>query len=1545
MVDPLSRWLAVDGAPGWGTTAEARRREAPDPEGVELDLRGDADEIRFVRELAKQLVWADPRQVGRGGEDSSAPLTWEAFCGHGQLTAEAIASYGAKAGDGREWSPTQLAWLRRPHFVLLLVFIRLLRHQRQLLNALPARELHHYYQERLGFTPRAGAPDRVTVAFTMAPGAPPLTLKAGTVLVAGLDAQGQERRYRTLTDLSLNHGRVRRLRAIQLERQVWDLATIAAEEPDPEVRLDRMLRLTYGEEGPPGAGMSQGPPASVNNLLDGPIAALLETFTIDGKEEHPQLEPREFQRMMRLVRQRTDGGSDQEWAAINDWLGLENPKNPREFAENFRVSMLGAGSGWLDWKADQLSEVNSVDDLYLNREVKAVSEYLEKLFSAPSCQLRPRGGDVKDKMDTFVRLMTMKQHIDSQWREVNGLLERCGRRRRKRPSWRLDPTSPNSASPDFAGNLAKTLEVIHAEAFPWPKPLQPREPQMGVSRQASAAIPPQCWQTFLDVEALERGFALPLERVIRLFESMREAIRGDGNPDSWAAIQELLGRAHAERWAAARRAVLARCREGLSPEAGFAETLRGVASAMEVGEEERPLDGSRSVDDCLRLLSRWLPGGGLPALQRFGKLLRAPGTEPRPLSWAAVDALLERAQRAESGETPPPLETVRWRQWHRGEQRIDAKAMAAGQTLGPCFWTDPAVEPPDPEAGGGFAVASPLLRLEEGTRTLEVSLSFLAEEGTRDGLLGSLRGRDGGTARADDCAGEPPREPDQPGWGLNQALLVEVSTAEGWLAVPLAKGSVGAVESSKPALWRLTLRVVLRASDPPLAPLEGSDTPRLRMRLRPRNPLWPGEDPWRGFDGPRVASAELRVRVEGLKGVRLQREGVAVNPREPFHPFGAKPEVGNHLYISHPALLEGDLESIRFTGEWVKPPADLAKHYAAYKGWPGLGRDARVRESDFLIDVSLRERHGAEVFSKSARLFAGDGNGRLEITCDPLPPLAPGPTLTAEGNGDGRNQGRMWCWRLAPTDFGHGLYPALTARKAQAFALAISDLAGRQALAMAHTLSGAKPTDTMGSLEESYKNALKAAKDADINPDDYVLPEPYTPLLGGLEVGYRRVQRLSTAETGGGQLLRVHLFGEEEPLVLPPPGGDRVEAEAPPLLASHPHPGELWLELENIRAGQPLALAFQLAEGSARGARPKEAPRWEARRNWRWRPLPVREDGTDGLLHSGIVRVVVPEADGESASDADPLWIRAVLMGPVEAHATILAIQAQAVEAEAITPSGQEVLPPHGITGLEESVPGIAGLHQPFSSRAGRATETEAELRIRAAEHLRHKGRALAPRDYERLLWEGFASQLHTVVCLPAREGRGVEVVVIPNLLEQVPRNLFAPGAPTDQLAAMEGYLRARCPAEGAPVVRNATYMHVTARLWVCRREGVDPAYAERELERAVIRVLSPWCFDAAAEVRLGGEVRALDLVAAVEALPFVAHLERLRLFLVDPAGKPLRPLGREEGYETVLRAPAPDVVLIAARSHTVDFVSAGAPLPSRIGIGVLRVGLDFQVA
>jgi hypothetical protein len=1559
MAQPLSRWLPVNDVPVWGTTAASRQRQAPDPRAVTLDGSGDAELIRRVQELAK-------------------PLDWEAFCCHPELTPEAMAAFlaaaaaaaTATAGTG-PWSAAQRTWLGRPHFALLLVFIRLLRHQRQLLNALPARHLDHYNRERLGFRARGGEPDRVTVAFTLVEEAPVCVLPAGSLLRAGVDGEGEERLYRTLTELSLNHARVRRLRASEMKQGVTNLASIAAENPEPHDRLARMLRLVYGEAAP-----------AVEEIQS--LGPFLQFWSIDASSKQLPLDLREFLQLMRLVRQRCDGGSDQEWDAINRWLGVAEllasraPSDRRDFPRNFHASMPGPKGGALDWENDGLSEVNCLDDLYFQRDNEKVEACLKELFTAPSCRLLHSltAEEAKDpqklftaRRATFVQLMTMKLHIDAQWQQVNWLLERCGRRRRQLASWRLDPETPNSASPHFSANLAKALDLADAQAFAWPELPPDSLPERLVGRppMRPEAVPARCWGAFTDLEALQRRYALPLETLLRLSQLARVAVPSATGPaaaasnaelNPWPQIQAILSVAHKELWASRRREALARGRQGQQGVAAFAQTLEQALPPPGPEAQTRkpvaPGGGPPPWRDCLRQLEPWLPRGSSEALERFGELLEAPGTAPRRLSWPEVDALLEGAQRAHRGEHPPELLQVNWRQLHGKELVIDAKAMAAGTPLAPCFATAQVGggDPPDPGAGVGFAVASRLLALAEGTRQIQLSLAISSESGSPESLLASLRPKPGTTLPSAAIAGEPPQAPDRPGWGLNQALLVELSTAAGWWTLPIQAASLkDSPANAKPAQWELALTLGLLPSDPPLAPLAPGELPRLRLRLRPWREEGSGGGQWRswgGFEGLRVARARLRVVVggevrgmeQGLRGLRLQQDGTPVDPAEPFTPFGSQPVLGSSLFLSHSELLDGDLEEISFRGTWQKLPADLASHYSSYTGLTATA----VTAQSFRIDLSLLEKNASTLVEQTALpLFqpAGSDFDRLKITCKFTPPLtakplASNPAGEALQQVDLRQQARVWRWRLTPTDFGHGRYPALAAAKAQAMALAITERAGLQSLAMAEALRG-----TAGTLKQRYDDAIAAANATPIGPESFALPEPYTPLLAGLEVGYIRSQELGASGVQGSQLLRVHLFGEEEPLQLTPPlaPGSKATWQAPLLLPSHPHPGELWIELEGLRPGQPLALAFQLAEGSARGLRPAEAIRWQLQQGWGWQPLPVQADGTDGLLHSGILRFALPEAAAENPPPLERIWIRASLLAPVEAYATILAIQSQAVEAEAVRPGGAEPLPPHTITDLAELLPEIAAIQQPFSSRAGRAAETEAQLRLRVAEQLRHKGRALAGWDYERLLWEAFASQLHTVVCLPARENRGVEVLVIPNLLEQVPRNPFAPGAPIDQLAAMERHLRQRCPAELAPVVRNAVYLPVTVRLWVCLRQGVDPAYAERQLRQEMIRCLSPWCFDAAAEVRLGGAVRASDLVAAVEALPFVAYLERLRLFLVDSGGKPLR------SSEVILEAPAADVVLIAAASQEIEFVSAGATLPSLIGIGNLRIGLDFQVA
>jgi hypothetical protein len=51
-----------------------------------------------------------------------------------------------------------------------------------------------------------------------------------------------------------------------------------------------------------------------------------------------------------------------------------------------------------------------------------------------------------------------------------------------------------------------------------------------------------------------------------------------------------------------------------------------------------------------------------------------------------------------------------------------------------------------------------------------------------------------------------------------------------------------------------------------------------------------------------------------------------------------------------------------------------------------------------------------------------------------------------------------------------------------------------------------------------------------------------------------------------------------------------------------------------------------------------------------------------------------------------------------------------------------------------------------------------------------------------------------------------------------------------------------------------------------------------------------------------------------------------------------------ELSSEEILRAPAPDVVLIAAPRHGIDVVPASS-FPALIGIGTLGIELDFKVA
>ena len=246
--------------------------------------------------------------------------------------------------------------------------------------------------------------------------------------------------------------------------------------------------------------------------------------------------------------------------------------------------------------------------------------------------------------------------------------------------------------------------------------------------------------------------------------------------------------------------------------------------------------------------------------------------------------------------------------------------------------------------------------------------------------------------------------------------------------------------------------------------------------------------------------------------------------------------------------------------------------------------------------------------------------------------------------------------------------------------------------------------------------------------------------------------------------------------------------------------GELYIGISDLKPPQNLSLLFQVADGTADPLTQKPDPhmRWSYLCRNEWVPFKEIEveDHTDGLLNSGIVTFSVPrhESNTNTLLSASMHWIRAAVETKSDAVCRLISVSAQALEATLIDKDNDpafaaKVLEPGTIAKLLQPSAKVKKIIQPYPTFAGRGAELPRAFYTRVSERLRHKDRAIAPWDYERLILEAFPG-IYKVKCLnhtrfEKTEGGGiynelapghVTIVTIPSLQHQ---NLRDPCDPT----------------------------------------------------------------------------------------------------------------------------------------------------------------------
>lgn len=1167
-----------------------------------------------------------------------------------------------------------------------------------------------------------------------------------------------------------------------------------------------------------------------------------------------------------------------------------------------------------------------------------VTETLAKWLGF-ACAAPPSNGVYLDfwELRELVALKQRERVSEGQWERINGWLELAGRRRA--PGFSFS-TFKDFVPADFSRNLARALPDLDCSP-----PALPAIGSMVLARKDLAG--------YLSViERIEAYFHMPAESLRFLIQQAWPALappKQEGPEEGlrlWRRTDAILAAARAAKACDQRRKALSAQRKAAIA-AGRDGLMALLAAAL-----ERPPDQPNLLEDALAQLKAPLDKA----------LLRQAGKSP-PTSdedWRRLESVAERIQRARLGDAaaPPPVK----REWIALHAYADATAVvpvrADGRSVPPpsgspwrTFGMAPDREaygrPPDPVLG--WAISSPVLTLRQGRRCIELSLQFAALDNAQKTAVVKRVGAD-----LESCSTGP--------------FMVEISTADGWAAADKAQLSLREDapalvgdgpsneprnQSGKPSPLTLHLCLGFLPSAPPIAAAPGlgiaSPWPALRVMLRPR---WDGAIERYRSDYPLLRALTLtgiacKVTVgdpppdpkdkpttppatpdpeAGLTAPLLRNDGGVLDPSKPFEPFGPRPAVGSRLVIADPELAVKRLDALWLDCVWLGVPAQELVTW--YDGYAALKNRSNAV---FTVQAALVDRCSAypigtdQAHTDPVGLFDANDATKphrlLFAAVDAARPGAP-PALDLPPPTDPTRWPRYLRLELTPVDFQGVVYPAEAARRAQETA----------------TWWAASPHPAGDPPKP-------------LNP-------PFVPQLKRLGIGYSACTQWCAADgkglNSGDALFHIHPFGTGRPQA----GADGTI----PFLPADDALGALYLGLDGVAAPQRLSLLFALAEGSADPDLPPAPVRWAYLDGDHWVDLDrgqVRRDDTRGLIQSGTVELDLPPAAPPTRLPAGRYWLRLAVDADPRGLCDTVAILTNAVAAQFVDRGNDPAhyhapLPAGRIEGPVRPIPGLGTLSQPYTSFGGRPAESPAGLATRAAERLRHRRRALTCWDYERLALARFPS-LYKVKCLPAGPGDDpadlglVRVVVIPDLRGRLPCDPFGPKASADRIAEIADYLQGLAATGARIEVRNADFLPVRVRVGIRFKDDCDVAIACAESIERLNRALSPWAFDAQADIAIGGAIYANSLVDILERHPGVRYVRTIHLFRFDAERRRFvhkKPPASNSTDGYCIAALTSHQVLVAAGDHVIDVISRDVdPEQPWEGIGYMKIGIDFEIA
>ncbi|MCF6350626.1 MAG: baseplate J/gp47 family protein [Flavobacteriaceae bacterium] len=832
-----------------------------------------------------------------------------------------------------------------------------------------------------------------------------------------------------------------------------------------------------------------------------------------------------------------------------------------------------------------------------------------------------------------------------------------------------------------------------------------------------------------------------------------------------------------------------------------------------------------------------------------------------------------------------------------------------------------------PNATIGFAIASPLFNLKEGLRIIEITINFEEKTGLEKFDITKL-------IEHIQIHGSGEKE-----WVTPIKLLPEIQNnldADKPYTTSVKEKQIKfafQLEKDAGALVNYNPEILVEKYQ--------TTFPLLRFLIdtSKKKEQAVGHDIYQALISKAITNITIKIDVQAIKSVIIENDFGILKAKKPFYPFTTQPIKNSNFKITNEEVFSKNWKNLKVNLKWKNTPKNFKNWYNAYAG-------TQNKESFTMRNELLYKNEWIEVEDKQLLFSEIKTEEEMQLQFKNRKNKSPvnfkirsvnqfvqkkDNTYLDKIHLDKIHLDKIHLDNIHLDNIHLGFESNITFTNKNIYEIG--------------KVTSLRLSLNQSFLHKKYPNlyALAIISEANVDIKKVSIPnEPYTPLVEEISIAYTAEESINIGgnktqfdfKTNRIQLFHEHPFGQSEEHKylkttkaakgITTKGDDNENI----FLVPNYEQGAFFIGLENAEVLQNVALLIQVLEGSENPLvspfKKEETIDWSILCANKWKSLKetILTNSTANFLKSGIIKFTIPReaTNKNSVLPEGYIWVRARMKKAYNAVCKVIDVHAQAVEATFKNNDNElshleNGLPNETISKLITRTPQIKGVEQPYNSFNGVLQESDTAFYRRISERLRHKNRAISLWDYEHLILQKFP-EIYKVKCLNHTKENNfiaaghVTLVVIPDTVNKNVFDIYQPRVSKVLLNKVTCFINQLNTMHVNAEVINPKYEEIEITLEVKFHIGYDENFYQKQLEKDIIKFLSPWAFDESKTVVFGMELHQSTLINHLEKLVYVDYLQNIEI-----------------RKENILSANSvspsnPKAILVSAKKHHINLAT-----------------------